>query len=470
MSRPRTTGPRAWVRDTLVLGLLALTVVGVALVISYRAQNGLPWVPTYDIRADVPDGSKLLKNADVRIGGARVGQVLKITAMPGDATHPPFARLDLALSSDAGPLPADSTVEVRLASVLGGKFLDLVPGKRGPGVRTIPAGGVLGLAQARPAIDTDVALRVFGPQVRQAIRNTLGELGSGFAGRGGQLNETIAAGARLFPAAERVLRVLASPRTDLAGFLRGAAGAAQTLAPLADRLAQLMDDSATTFDALDASGASLDELLSGLPPAEGATTRALGALQPVLADAAAIAQELQPAGAVLQSTLARVNSAMEKAAPVATETGRVTEPLRQALAAVDGFSQDPASRGAITALRGEDLATFGGSAFIGLGAILKTTADAQLNCNAVALWIRNLVSISSQNDSRGGWLTTVPVLAPSQNTHAAKPAPDLHVNYYPNENAKECESGNETYADGQAIGNPRGNQPRTVEITGREAP
>jgi ABC-type transporter Mla subunit MlaD len=361
-------------------------------------------------------------------------------------------------------------VEVRLASVLGGKFLDLVPGKRGPGVKTIPADGVLELKQAKPAIDTDVALRVFDPEVRQAIRDTLGELGSGFAGRGVQLNETIGAAARLFPAAERVLRVLASPRTDLAGFLRGAASAAETLAPLSDQLAQLMDDSAKSFDALDASGESLDELLSGLPPAEDATTKALGAVQPVLDDAYALVRELQPAGDVLPSTLAKVNSAMEKAAPVATRTGDLTEPLRQALVAVNGFSTDPAATGAITALWGEDLATFGGSAFIGLGAILKTTAAAQLNCNSVALWIRNLVSISSENDSHGGWLTTVPVLGFSQNTHAAQPAPDLHVNYYPHENSKECESGNETYTDGQVIGNPKGNQPKTTEITGTEGP
>jgi hypothetical protein len=369
-----------------------------------------------------------------------------------------------------GPLPADSTVEVRLASVLGGKFLDLIPGKRGDGVRTIPDGGVLELTHAKPAIDTDVALRVFDPEVRQAIRDTLGELGSGFAGRGVQLNETIGASARLLPAAERVLRVLASSRTDLAGFLKGAASAAEALAPLSDRLARLMDDSATTFDALDAAGPSLDEVLSGLPPAEDATTKALGAVQPVLDDAAALVGELQPAGAVLQSTLAKVNSAMEKATPVAVRTGDLTEPLRQALVAVNGFSQDPAAKGAITALRGEDLATFGGSAFIGLGAILKTTAAAQLNCNSVALWIRNLVSISSENDSHGGWLTTVPVLAFNQNNHAAAPAADLHVNYYPHENSTECESGNETYGAGQAIGNPAGKQPKTTEITGQEAP
>ena len=95
---------------------------------------------------------------------------------------------------------------------------------------------------------------------------------------------------------------------------------------------------------------------------------------------------------------------------------------------------------------------------------------AQLNCNAPALWIRNLVSISSENDSHGGWLSTVPIFSFSQNQHSATPAADLHVNFYPHENANECEAGNEPYAAGQAIGNPKGNQAKTTQATTQAAP
>jgi hypothetical protein len=124
-----------------------------------------------------------------------------------------------------------------------------------------------------------------------------------------------------------------------------------------------------------------------------------------------------------------------------------------------------AATGAIRALGGEDLATFGGSAFIGLGAILRTTAAAQLHCNATALWMRNLAAVATDGDSGGNWLRMIPIFGFSQSSHAATPAPDLHVNYYPHENANECEAGNETYAEGQAIGNPPGNQPMATEET-----
>ncbi|MFL5846587.1 MAG: MlaD family protein [Solirubrobacteraceae bacterium] len=445
--------------DTLVLGFAALLVAGLATAISYRAQNGLPWISTYRIHADVPDGAKLLKNADVRIGGARVGQVLAIHAEPGRDGGPPFTRLDLALKPDIGPLPADSTVEVRLASVLGGKFLDLIPGESKD---TLPEDAVLALEHAKPAIDIDEALVIFQPKSREAIRAMVTELGNAVAGRGAVLNTTLEAAGRAFPAAERVLKVLTSSDTDLAGFVQGTASAARALDSVAGDLGPLLDDSATTFAALDDD--ALDAVLVNLPPAESAATDAFDAVGPVLDDAAAIVDELGPAGDVLESSLASVDSAVRVATPVTRRAGALARPIDQALRAVDTFSKNPAATGAISALGGNDLATFGGSAFVGLGAIMRTTATAQLNCNVTSTWMHNLASTASEGDSGGNWLRMVPVFGFSQFNHAAEPAADLHFNPYPHENAKECEAGNEPYTAGQVLGNPAGRQSTLVAV------
>ncbi len=59
----------------------------------------------------------------------------------------PFAQLRLQLQSGLEPLPADTRYRVRLASVLGGKYLELLPGQsRGAGV---PDGGTLTLSNPR---------------------------------------------------------------------------------------------------------------------------------------------------------------------------------------------------------------------------------------------------------------------------------------------------------------------------------
>ena len=458
---------RRLANDTLVLGLFALAVTAIAVGISYRAQNGLPWIGTYDVSVDVPDAAKLLKNADVRIGGARVGQVLKIEPQPAGKEHPPFTRLGIALNPDAGPLPVDSTAEIRLASVLGGKFVDIVPGESED---TLPSGGILPLSQGRLGSDQDEALLVFNPESRAALREQIAELAGGLAGRGREVNRFIELAARVFPAADRALGVLAAPSTDLAGFVRGAGDAARALEPVAGDLGSLIEDSATTLAAVNAAGPAFDRALAAAPGATRATADAFATVRPVFDDAEAIIAALEPATPLLEDTLAQVGATMREARPVAVATGRLAPAMDAALRAVDRFSTEPAALGAVRALKGEDLATFGGSAFIGLGAILRTVSEAQFECNVTALWMRNLAAVASDGDSSGNWLRMIPIFEESEIQHRATMSPNLHANFYPNENAQECEAGNEPYASGQAIGNPPGRQSTHVETTTAAGP
>jgi len=59
----------------------------------------------------------------------------------------------------------------------------------------------------------------------------------------------------------------------------------------------------------------------------------------------------------------------------------------------------------------------------------------------------------------------LPIAKTDETQHSATPAADLHVNAYPNENAQECEAGNEPYTPAKAIGNPPGDQGHTVQLT-----
>ena len=110
MRRRRGSGPLGDLSGSPILvGAVAvlLTVVGVFL--SYNANEGLPFVPTYGVKVDVPDAAELVarrRGADRRRPG-RPGQLDR-----GDARVQgrgrPYARLELALDVNQGPLPADS--------------------------------------------------------------------------------------------------------------------------------------------------------------------------------------------------------------------------------------------------------------------------------------------------------------------------------------------------------------------------
>ena len=65
----------------VLLGAVAVLIGLVAVVLSYNANKGLPFIKTYDLEMNVKNAKKLTTGVDVRIGGKRVGQVNGIEAV-----------------------------------------------------------------------------------------------------------------------------------------------------------------------------------------------------------------------------------------------------------------------------------------------------------------------------------------------------------------------------------------------------
>ncbi len=62
----------------VLVGAVTVLVVLVAVFLAYNANNGLPFVSTYNLNADVPNADALVAGNDVRIGGALVGIVKSV--------------------------------------------------------------------------------------------------------------------------------------------------------------------------------------------------------------------------------------------------------------------------------------------------------------------------------------------------------------------------------------------------------
>ncbi len=264
--------------NPILVGTVTLLVVIVAVYLSYIAENGLPFVPTYNVSIDVANASELVKNADVRVGGARVGQVLTITPEPATKTYPhPFARLGLSLEKSLDPLPPDTRYQVRLASVLGGKYVELFPGSQKSG--GLPDGGTFTLSTNPtqnhnvPFVDLDTAFATFGPKTQAGLRQTAADLGDALAGRGSNFNDAIYGTRQLIGPLESLLRLFASRSTHLAQFINGLAGTTSAFASVAPTFNSLLADSATTFAALDTPG--LGNSIEQMPPTEAVGTTVL---------------------------------------------------------------------------------------------------------------------------------------------------------------------------------------------------
>jgi virulence factor Mce-like protein len=442
--------------NPILIGTVTILIVIVAVYLSYIAENGLPFVPTYNVNVDVANAAELVKNADVRIGGARVGQVLTITPEPPTKSWPhPFARLGLSLQKSLDPLPINTRYQVRLASVLGGKYVELIPGTARVGV---PDGGTLTLNTNPllnhniPFVDLDTAFGTFGPKTRIGLRRLIAQLGNAVAGRGADLNDSIYQTQQLIGPLESLLRVLAAPSTHLSEFVSGLAGTTGALAPVAPTLTSLLSDSATTFSAL--TTPALGQAIDQSPPTEAVATTVLTNALPVLTDAATIVQGLKPGAALLPRAAQDVDQILTAATPVFKRIPQLAGELQLAFASVDALASDPAVTDTFKVLGPVNLATFGASGVLGLGAILQTVASDQFACNVAGLWARNFQGLLSEGNSTGTWLRFAPIIDIPQMLGGATPSPDLHINFYPKENVSECQSGNEGYAGAQLIGDP----------------
>jgi hypothetical protein len=124
----RSRQQSAWANPVLVGAVTVLAVI-VAVFLAYDANEGLPFVPTKELKVDIADGSNLVAGNDVREGGYRIGFVSDLQPIEL-ANGTVGAQLTLKLDEANSSVPVDSTVEIRPRSVLGLKdmFVELNPG------------------------------------------------------------------------------------------------------------------------------------------------------------------------------------------------------------------------------------------------------------------------------------------------------------------------------------------------------
>jgi ABC-type transporter Mla subunit MlaD len=446
----------------VLVGAVTVLVTIVAVFLSYNANSGLPFVPTYDLKANVPNAAQLVRGFEVRIGGARVGIVSKIVPRRR-ADGSAYAQLTLRLDKEVEPLPRDSTLLVRPRSTLGLKYLQLTPGH---GRRGLQAGATLPISRARPAnVELDEFLNMFDEHARSGSRRTLRGLGDGLAGRGADLNAAIPAFLPLLADLEPVARNLASPSTRLERLFPALERVVGELAPVAETQASLFASLDTTFAAL--AGVArpfLQQTISEGPPTERVAIRDFPRQRPFLRNAAALFGELRPGVATLPSAAPVLADAFEAGARTLPRTRRLSADTADLFESLRAFSEDPLAE------RGIDQLTRLTSS---LRPTLRFLSPAQTVCNYATLWFRNVASLLSEGDANGtfqrfiiidipegpnaeGGPSSAPANGPTRANH-------LHSNPYPNTAApgqtRECEAGNERYLAGRTlIGNQPGNQ------------
>ena len=105
-----------------VMGAVVLLSAVAFLSLAYEAAD-LPGSDGYEIKAEFGATGGLSVGDDVRISGIKVGQIARQELDP--ATY--VARIVIALDPQI-QIPADSSARITAASLLGGNYLELMPG------------------------------------------------------------------------------------------------------------------------------------------------------------------------------------------------------------------------------------------------------------------------------------------------------------------------------------------------------
>jgi virulence factor Mce-like protein len=470
----RRRGSASIAANPVLIGAATTLVVIVAVFLAYNANNGLPFVPSYSLKVDVPSSANLVKGNEVRLGGTRVGVVDSIEPVRhrnGTVT----AQVGLKLETTVKPLPVDSTVIIRPRSALGLKYVELTKGTSSKGW---PDGSTIPISQAKPRqVEIDEVLNMFDDRTRAASRVNLKEFGDAFAGRGQDLNIAIEELNPLLTNLVPVMRNLSDPRTRLPQLFRALEQTASQVAPVAETQADLFRNLDITFRAFaNVARPFIQQSIVLGPPSLEAATQAFPQQRPFLRNSELFFKELRPGVRALRSAAPNLADAFEIGAKSLARTPPVNKQLESTFGALQRFAEDP-----MVSLGVKDLT----NTAVLLNPTVAFLTPAQTICNYASLWFRNVASLLSEGDKYGTGQRFIAVAAPQGPNNEGGPssapanggvpgAQDnyLHTDPYPNTAApgqpKECEAANENYLVGKpVIGSVPGNQGTAHDVTKR---
>jgi ABC-type transporter Mla subunit MlaD len=415
-----------------LIGLATVVVLIVAVYISYNANTGTPFERYDQYTVDLPNANRLVKAAEVRAGGVRVGQIKRVEVFPaerGVRGSVPFTRAYVQVPRGSLKVPVDTIASVRPASVLGSTYLDLELGSsRG----VLRSGGNLPARQARATVELTDLLDLFDKRTASDLQRAITSVGGGLNARGTDLGTTLSTTNTLMPDLRSVAANLASPATRLGPFVASLGRFTGALAAERRALGGGVEGAALTFGGLDRSREALDRLAD-------ISTKLLPAAERLPVAATTLAGTVDTAIPALR-LFGRGGNAARDLGPVLRNFAGAPE--------VDGLLRKAASTG------------------VEAGPLVTSIKDAQVFCNSVTTATSYLASTFADDGiGKGPAVVSIRIKGlggnPLELLQNGKTLPGVHTNYQPKQDQNECEAGNEPYdALKISVTNPPGNQSR----------
>jgi ABC-type transporter Mla subunit MlaD len=313
--------------------------------------------------------ANLIPGQDVKIAGARVGQVSEI-----HLTRERKARVEMEVEEGFAPFRADAECTIRPQSLIGEKFVQCHPGtaNRPPlpdgedGAPTVP------LEQTHSPVDLDLVFAALRRPYSQRLAIILNELGTGVAGRSNDLNATIrranpalqevndvlrildrdrASLGRLVDQSDRVIAELARRRAETTSFIERSDRVARTVAGRRDELGQTIERLPPLLDELEPTADRLAALASDATPTLRDLRAAAPGAEALLADFDPVADAARPALKRLAEMSDVGRRAVRAARPVADRLRPVAEILPPIVELAADLNESLRDSGAVEGLQ-----------------------------------------------------------------------------------------------------------------------
>jgi virulence factor Mce-like protein len=329
------------VGSPLLVGAVTLIVVMVAVMLSVQANSGLPFVPTYNVRAELDGASNLIVGNEVRMGGFQVGIIEDIRpAVRQHGATRSIAVVHMKLDKDLEPLAADTIVRVRPRSALGLKYIDLKPGHSD---KTLAAGSTIPIENSVKPIELDEFFGLYDAEFRRNQQRVLEGYGNALAGRGQSINQAIDDLVPFMTHLEPVMRALSDPDTGLARFWRQSRDFADQVAPVADTYAALFGHMADTFQALSLRPERLRQTIERGAPTLEQGIRSFPIQRPFLADTEELMRRMGPVADEMRVSLPPTARALRVGAPVLLRVPALYRETENVFRALDDVASNPST-------------------------------------------------------------------------------------------------------------------------------
>jgi virulence factor Mce-like protein len=400
--------PPSVASNPVFVGAVTVLVVVAAVLLAYQANQGLPFVPTFELKVDTPDAARLVVGNEVREGGFRVGQVTKIEPVGHDPARPGprGAQLTLKLDTSAVPIPDDTTIRIRPRSALGLKYVDLLRGKSGTALQE---GEVIATSGNAVGPELDDFFSIFDEPTRANVDRNLDYFGTAMAGRGAALNRTLGAAPELLGDLPPVMRTLADPDNRLVRLLDETGDVTRVLAPQSRTLARGFTGMADTFEALSRDPQALRDTIARSPGTLEVGIAALPDTRPLLARLAEISDEVRGTAREVRTSVPAINRALAAGTPVLRRLPAFTSDFEGSLRALRDLARSPTTDITIGGLT-DTMRT--------LNPTLQWAGPHQTVCNYFNYWWTFLADHISDEDATGTVQRVQVKMAPIEQEHS----------------------------------------------------